>query len=326
MEEKTTDKKAYTFSDVYIKPGYSDIGSRKKDVDLTSDFGFFKLELPIIAANMKTICGPKMAIAMAESGGMGALHRFGTIDQAVLDYLEVKNHFENPASIVESYSVGESIAHFNVENNLTETSGSCSMSSTVKSACERDFVVGVSVGVQEEDKERFDRLYEASARIFFIDIAHGHSLGMKNILCWIRSRNLKDIYIIAGNVATPEGAYDLAAEWGADCVKVGIGPGCFTPDMLVRTNKGLKKISEIKNGDFVYSHKGRLSKVINTIKYKVKEKIFKINNISCTRKHLFYVINKKDSNKVNEDNIETYAKWVSAKDLNNDYLLVKIKD
>jgi IMP dehydrogenase len=59
---------------------------------------------------------------------------------------------------------------------------------------------------------------------------------MKNMLKWIEERNLKDIYVVAGNVATPEGAYDLATEWGADCVKVGIGPGSAC---LTRKNTGV---------------------------------------------------------------------------------------
>lgn len=324
MEEKNTSKKAYTFSDVLIVPKYSEIESRR-NVDISSDFGKFKIELPIFSANMKSITEEKMAIAMAENAGIGILHRFCSIEEAVRMFSAVKNHFENPVPNGESYSVGNSNACFQVDNQIVQTSSSCSMSSTVKPICKRDFNVGVSIGVQEDDKDRYTKLYEAGARIFVIDIANGFCKLMKDMVCWIKSQNLKDVYIIGGNIATAEGAYEMA-EWGVDCVKVGIGPGCFTPDMLVKTNKGLKKISEIKNGDFVYTHKGRLSEVINTIKYKIKEKIIKINNISCTRKHLFYVIDKKDRAVVNENNIEMYAKWISAKDLNNHYLLVKIKD
>ena len=56
-----------------------------------------------------------------------------------------------------------------------------------------------------------------------IDIAHGHSIKMKNILYWIKSMP-NPPFVIAGNVSTAEGTRDLEA-WGADAIKVGIGPG-----------------------------------------------------------------------------------------------------
>jgi len=234
MEEKTTNKKAYTFSDVLIVPKYSEIESRR-DVDLSSDFGMFKLGLPVISANMKTVTGSQMSISMAENGAMGALHRFCSIDQAVRDFLSVKNYFENTVPDGESYSTANSNSYFQVENKLTETSGSCSMSSTIKPVCKRDFVVGVSIGVQEEDKERFDKLYEAGARIFFIDIANGYCKLMKDIVGWIVAKKLKDAYIVGGNVATADGAYDLAS-WGVGAVKAGVGPGSAC---LTRKNTGI---------------------------------------------------------------------------------------
>ena len=63
-----------------------------------------------------------------------------------------------------------------------------------------------------------------------IDIAHGHSFLVKNMIKHIK-KYLPDSYIIAGNVATANAVDDLA-EWGADCVKVGIGQGnvCTTKD------------------------------------------------------------------------------------------------
>jgi len=98
------------------------------------------------------------------------------------------------------------------------------------------FCCGVSIGVKEEEKERFDKLYEAGAKVFCIDVAHGHCQQMKDMLKWTRSR-AKDITIIAGNIATARAALDLA-EWGADILKVGIGPGsvCRT-----RSNTGVGK-------------------------------------------------------------------------------------
>lgn len=169
---------AYTFSDVLIEPKYSEITSRA-NVNIGTRVGIIDLTLPIISANMKTITGPNMAIEMATNGGLGILHRFNTIDEAVKDFNEV----------------------------------------------DKSFSVGVSIGVQDADKERFDKLYEVGARTFCIDVAHGHHILVKNMLTWIRSNiHTECISIIAGNVATSHGALDMI-EWGANVVKVGIGPG-----------------------------------------------------------------------------------------------------
>jgi IMP dehydrogenase/GMP reductase len=196
---------ALTFSDVLIVPKYSEVTSRK-DVEISSDFNLFKLELPVFSANMKTICESKMAIELYKNGAMGILHRFCTIEEAV-------NEFQDTVS-----GIGKT-------NN--------------------GYLCGVSIGIQEDDKIRFDKLYEVGARIFCIDIAFGHSLNMKNMIRWIRSLNYKDIYIIAGNVATGDGAYDLC-EWGSNAIRVGIGGGhaCSTRK---NTGVGVPQLHAIKN-------------------------------------------------------------------------------
>jgi IMP dehydrogenase len=105
--------------------------------------------------------------------------------------------------------------------------------------------IGVSIGVQNSDKERFSALYENGARIFTIDVAHGHSILVKEMIQWIKSQNLKDVYIIAGNIATGEGAIALS-DWGANAVKVGIGPGaaCTTRK---NTGVGVPQLFALKN-------------------------------------------------------------------------------
>ena len=81
----------------------------------------------------------------------------------------------------------------------------------------------VSIGVEEESKQRFSELYEIGARAVCIDIAHGHSKKMKDMIGWVKN-NFKETYVVAGNVATKDGVYDLA-NWGADIVRVGIANG-----------------------------------------------------------------------------------------------------
>lgn len=190
---------SYTFSDVLFKPQYSEIRSRS-NVDISTNIGPIKLELPIISANMADITGPKMAIAMVENGGMGILHRFNTIEQAVADFKEVLEKLKREGFI------------------------------------DPQFRCGVSIGIKEEDKDRAKALYEAGARIFCIDIAHGHSIMMKEMIEHLKSTIANNFLskedraiIIAGNIATSEGANDLQ-KWGADIVKCGLGPGkmCWT--------------------------------------------------------------------------------------------------
>lgn len=94
--------------------------------------------------------------------------------------------------------------------------------------------ISISVGVREEDRKLLKRIFEADLRVDYItiDIAHGHSLLMKDMLEFILNiEKLVDLElndlgprIIAGNVADPEAVLDLI-DWGADIIKVGIGQG-----------------------------------------------------------------------------------------------------
>jgi IMP dehydrogenase len=82
----------------------------------------------------------------------------------------------------------------------------------------------VSIGTSRDWQERAEELYKAGARYFVVDIAHGHSLMMKNTIYWLRQRFGRDVFIMAGNVGTSQAVKDLDL-WGADAIKVGIGGG-----------------------------------------------------------------------------------------------------
>ena len=90
---------------------------------------------------------------------------------------------------------------------------------------ERWKLISISVGVKDVDKDQLTRIAYGDYRVDFItiDIAHGHSLLMQNMIKFIRDLFPK-VIIIAGNVCTAYGYADLV-EWGADIVKVGVGPG-----------------------------------------------------------------------------------------------------
>ena len=189
-------RKGYSFDDVLLVPAYNDIKSRK-DVNIGVRFGSCDLKLPILSANMDTITGPKMAISIGQLGGLGVLHRFCTIEQAILDYQTVRSYGLDAA---------------------------------------------VSLGTSESI-DRFSSLYSTGARIFCIDIAHGHSKAVGKLIKAIRDYAGSSVYIIAGNVATYAGA-DYLSACGADAIKVGIGPGsvCST---RIKTGCGVPQLTAI---------------------------------------------------------------------------------
>ncbi len=100
----------------------------------------------------------------------------------------------------------------------------------------------ISVGVKASDRAAFPRFYEVGVRTFCIDIAHGDSVQCSEMIHWMRSE-FPDLFIIAGNVATGEGARRLW-EAGANVVKVGVGPGslCTT---RIETGNGVPQLSAL---------------------------------------------------------------------------------
>lgn len=173
----------------------------RSNVDLSIKFGNTFLKLPVISSNMKTVTGPKMAAEISKHGGLGLLHRFCSID-------------DNVKMFFDAWSEHESSQYKNI---------------------------GVSIGVKDDDKKRFEALYLAGARVFCIDVAHGHHILVKKMLHWINNEILNwdrnsrsSVTIIAGNIATPDAYYDMC-NWGADAAKVGIGP---SPVCRTRYNTG----------------------------------------------------------------------------------------
>ena len=104
--------------------------------------------------------------------------------------------------------------------------------------------VGGAVGVGEAAYERVDLLIEAGVDVIVIDTAHGHSAGVIEAVRWLK-KNYSDTQVIAGNVATGDGAIALA-EAGVDGVKVGIGPGSICTTRIV-TGIGVPQITAVAN-------------------------------------------------------------------------------
>ncbi|WP_290812678.1 guanosine monophosphate reductase [Halovivax sp.] len=93
----------------------------------------------------------------------------------------------------------------------------------VERAADAGATVGAAVGVAGAYLERTGAVLEAGADCVVVDVAHGHLERCLDAVSAIR-REYPDVDLVAGNVATPAGVADLA-DAGADCVKVGIGPG-----------------------------------------------------------------------------------------------------
>ena len=90
---------------------------------------------------------------------------------------------------------------------------------------------GAAIGVTADVLERAGALIDAQADVLVLDSAHGHSQNIMKCLKMVKE-SYPDIPVIAGNIATAEAAEDLIAA-GADCLKVGIGPGSICTTRVV---------------------------------------------------------------------------------------------
>ncbi len=201
--------KSLNYSDVYLVPSFSELQSRSH-VDLSVKLfrhpEFHTISMPVIAANMKTVTGPEMVVKLHKLGAMGILHRF---QQTLDDYL-------NDCQFI------------------------------LLNKCPIDISVGVNDLELLKAFEQNEHKYQL--RSITIDIAHGHHIKMKEqigrVSDWILKHKLnKQVDIIAGNVCTTEAVKELSA-WGANIVKVGIGPGsaCTT---RIMTGYGVPQFSAV---------------------------------------------------------------------------------
>ena len=313
-----------TFDDVLLVPHRSAIHSRK---DVSTDTWLvpgIRLSIPIISANMDTVTDTRMAIAMAQLGGIGILHRFMTIEQQAECVIRVKRSeslvVESPLTVFPGASVEQArqrmeendvggLMVVDEDNHLLgivtnrdvllapnkdlpmsqvmtprEKLVIASKDETMEEARRKLFEhrieklplvdaeghlaglitaqdiikiqqhpnatkdtrgrlrVGAAVGVRPDELERAASCQAAGVDALVVDIAHGHSDHVVQML-----RRLKESFpnlpIIAGNVATAQGVKDLA-DAGADAVKVGVGSGSICTTRIV-TGFGVPQLSAI---------------------------------------------------------------------------------
>ncbi len=112
--------------------------------------------------------------------------------------------------------------------------------------------VAAAVGIAQDTLERAAALIAAGVDALVVDTAHGHSLNVLKMVELLKNRFSVDI--IAGNIATAAAAKDLIAA-GADCVKVGVGPGSICTTRVI-AGIGVPQISAIMNAAEAAAEKG----------------------------------------------------------------------
>ncbi len=109
-------------------------------------------------------------------------------------------------------------------------------------------LVGAALGITEDVLDRADALIQVGVDIVALDSAHGHSKGVLETLKKVK-KNFKNLQVIAGNIATADGALALA-QAGADAVKVGIGPGSICTTRIV-AGAGVPQLTAIMQASSV---------------------------------------------------------------------------
>lgn len=300
-----------TYDDVLLIPAYSEVLPRDVDTGtyLTKKI---RLNIPIISAAMDTVTESALAIAIAQAGGIGILHKNMTAQAQADEVRKVKRSesgmIQDPVTLHEASEVADAVKimreyhiggipiinghgelkgiitnrdlRFQTELNvpvkqvmtsanlvtapegttlfqaeailqnhkieklpIVDKSGILKGLITYKDiqkfknyplACKDEYGrlrVGAAIGVSPENADRLKALVSAGVDVVTIDTAHGHSKGVIEMVK-LAKKMYPNLQIIAGNVATAEGALALA-DAGADAVKVGIGPGSICTTRIV---------------------------------------------------------------------------------------------
>ncbi len=304
-------KEGLTYDDVLLVPSYSEILPR--EVSLQTQFSRnISLKIPVVSAAMDTVTESRMAIAMAQEGGIGVLHKNMTIEEQANKVRKVKRS-ENgmiidPVTLDDNALVGDALAIMKeykiggipvidqsnklvgivtnrdlrfeknaakpvkevmTHENIITTSEFVDFSVAEKILQEhkieklpvvdknyhliglityRDILkikerpnackdqrgrlrIAAAIGVTWDTLDRVDALVKADVDCVVIDTAHGHSRGVLEMTKKIKAK-YPELDAVVGNVGTAEAALDLI-KYGADGIKVGIGPGSICTTRIV---------------------------------------------------------------------------------------------
>ena len=317
-------QKALTFDDVLLVPNFSDFlpSEASLETQLTKNIS---LKMPLVSAAMDTVTESGMAIALAEAGGIGIIHKNSSIEEQASQVRAVKKYesgvVRDPVTIQSTQTIADlkqltqelnisgmpvvdgdelkgivtgrdfkyaddmksqvssimtpqerlitvpegtpqdkvkklmyenRIEKILVVNSSNKLAGLVTMKDIEKSAEHPDatkdqegqLMVGAAIGTGTDTFERASELVKAGIDLFVVDSAHGHT---KNVLDTVKmiKKEFKDIDVIAGNVATAEGALALK-DAGADAVKVGMGPGSICTTRII-AGIGVPQMTAIMN-------------------------------------------------------------------------------
>src|SRR5205085_2234342 len=173
-----------------------------------------RLNVPLLSAAMDTVTEARLAIAIAQEGGIGVIHKSMSIEAQAREVGRVKKFesgvIRDPITVSPDMSIREVL-------DLTRSRGISGVPVVVGRKG-----VGAAVGTTPDTLDRVAALREAGVDLVVVDTAHGHSKGVLDTVKRIKAR-WAEIQVIAGNIATAEAARALV-DAGADAVKVGIGP------------------------------------------------------------------------------------------------------
>ena len=314
--------KALTFDDVLLLPRYTDFLPAEADLS-TRISRNITLKIPLVSAAMDTVTEARMAIALAENGGIGIIHKNNSIEEqaklvkavkkyesgVVRDPTTIKStktieelmqltnelsisgmpvvddgelmgivtsrdfrYADNPLDPVSSIMTPKDklitviegtdqeevkklmynnrIEKILVIDSIGSLTGLVTMKDIEKSA-EHPFAtkdsrgqlrVGAALGTGEDTLDRAKALSIAGVDLFVVDSAHGHSKNVVETIKLIK-KEFKDIDVMGGNVATPEGAIALR-DAGADAIKIGMGPGSICTTRII-AGMGVPQITAI---------------------------------------------------------------------------------
>lgn len=229
-------EKGLSYNDVLLIPQQTDLISRNEVCTKTRLTKNITLNIPIISSNMDSVTESDMAIAMALHGGIGIIHRFNTIEEQVAEVKRVKRYCDDNNKLVGIITSRDT-------NLIPADNRLVSEIMTKKENLINDrLVVGAAIGVQDDALERAEALVQAGVDVLVIDVAHGHSASVLEMIHIIKN-TFPLVDLIAGNVATAQGTRALI-EAGADCIKVGVGPGSICTTRIA-TGCGYPQLSAI---------------------------------------------------------------------------------
>lgn len=188
-----------TFDDVLLVPQYADV--LPAEVSLKTKLtDTIELNLPLMSAGMDTVSEADLAAALALEGGIGIIHKSMTAAQQaeMVSFVKEADAKDSPNAALDA---------------------------------EGRPLCGAAIGVTPDVLERVAALRDVGVDVVAVDSAHGHSVNVIKTVERVK-QNYPGLQVIAGNIATAEAAKDLISA-GADCLKVGMGPGAICTTRIV---------------------------------------------------------------------------------------------